>query len=120
MFTNSTLNHMLRNGDIPPCPKCIIEDEDPIQVFILRDLAYPLLPYANGGSTRQEQFYGYHLCSAHNVIEYTFGCLKARFASLRRNIDINLDDLPLLFMLVLCFTTFVKYIRKTFAMIKSM
>lgn len=106
VFTNSTLNHMLRNGDIPPCPKRIVEDEDPEQVFILGDPAYPLLPYvmkefANGGSTRQEQYYGYRLCSARNVIECAFGRLKARFASLRRDMDINLDDLP--FVIYACF-----------------
>ena len=50
--------------------------------------------YANGYSTRQEQYFGYRLCSARNVIECSFGRLKARFSALRREMDINLDDLP--------------------------
>ena len=50
--------------------------------------------YANGGSTSQEQYSGYKLCSVRNVIEYAFGRLKARFSALRRQMDINLSDLP--------------------------
>ena len=99
VFTNSTLNAKFKNGEIPLCQKCIIEDEEPIQVFILGDTAYPLLPYLmkeydNGGATKQEQYFGYRLCSARNVIECAFECLKACFSALRRAMDINLDDLP--------------------------
>ena len=106
MFINSTLNEKLKNGVIPKCFKPgahefkrIVEGEDPVQVYILGDPAYPLLPYlmkvyANGGSTAQEQYFGYKLCIARNVIECAFGRLKARFSSLRRAMDINMDDLP--------------------------
>lgn len=99
IFTNSTLNQKLKDGVIPFCPKIIVDDEPPIPVFILGDPAYPLLPYvmkeyANGGSTKQEQYFGYRLCSARNVIECSFGRLKARFSALKRPMDINLDDLP--------------------------
>ena len=99
VFTNSTLNAKFKSGEIPSCLKRIVEDEDPIQVFILGDPAYPLLPYlmkeyANGGATQQEQYFGYRLCSARNVIECAFGRLKARFLALRRAMDINLEDLP--------------------------
>ena len=99
MFVNSTLNDNLKNGVVPKCAKRLVEDEDPIQVFILGDPAYPLLPYlmkeyANGGATVQEQYFGYKLCSARNVIECAFGRLKSRFSALRREMDINLHDLP--------------------------
>lgn len=100
MFANSKLNKMLKQRIIPQCRRRILEGEDPIPVFLLGDPAYPLMPYlmkeyANGGSTPQEQYFGYNLCSARNVIECSFGRLKARFGALKRPMDINLQDLPL-------------------------
>ena len=43
--------------------------------------------YANGGSSAQEQYFGYKLCSARNVIERSFGRLKAHFGALKRAMD---------------------------------
>ena len=44
VFVNFALNRKLRNGEIPRCPKRIVSDEEPIQIFILGNPAYPLLP----------------------------------------------------------------------------
>ena len=42
---------------------------------------------------KKSRFFGYRLSSARMVIECAFGRLKARFGCLRRDMDINLDDL---------------------------
>ena len=99
IFSNSKLNKMFRDGEVPQCSKIIVEGEPPVPICLLGDPAYPLLPYimkefANGGKTQDEQFFGYRLSSARMVIECAFGRLKARFGCLRRDMDINLDDLP--------------------------
>ena len=106
IFANSTLNNYFKLRRIPPWECQLLEDFPPVPVLILGDSAYPLLPYlmkeyANGGSTAREQYFGYRLCSAWNVIECAFGRLKARFGALKRFMDINMDDLP--FVIYSCF-----------------
>ena len=74
VFGNSGINAKLRNGIISPCKKTIVDGEQAVPICILGDPAYPLLPYlmkefAKGGSTPQEQFFGYRLSSARTVVE---------------------------------------------------
>lgn len=63
VFTNSQWNTRFKNGHIPALKKRIVEDEEPVPIFLLGDLAYPLLPflmkkYANVGCNVQEQYFG--------------------------------------------------------------
>jgi hypothetical protein len=99
MFANSRINQMCRDGTLPRADAEIVVGEPAVPVCILGDPAYPLLPYlmkefTAGGGTTSEQFFGYRLSSARMAIECAFGRLKGRFGCLRRNMDINLNDLP--------------------------
>lgn len=98
VFANSSVNYALRDGVIPRCP-AVVENEPGVPIRILGDPAYPLLPYLMkeffcGGKTMDEQFFGFRLSSARMCIECAFGRLKGRFGCLRRDMDINLSDLP--------------------------
>ena len=64
-------------------------------------MLYLMKEYAGGGTNIQEQYFGYRLCSARNVIKCAFGRLKARFGSLKRAMAINLDEL--LFVIYACY-----------------
>ena len=57
--------------------------------------------FAKGGSDCPEHYFGLTLCSARNVIECSFGRLKARFGSLKRAMGIKMNDLP--FVIYACF-----------------
>ena len=99
IFANSSLNEAMRNGIIHKCEKVTVPSEDPVLICILRDTAYPLLPflmaeYATGGKSPDEKLFGFRLSSARMVIECPFGRLKARFGCLRQNMDIRLEELP--------------------------
>ena len=50
--------------------------------------------YPGRGSSSEEQFFGWRLCSARTVIECAFERLKGRFGALRREMDINLNNPP--------------------------
>ena len=55
---------MLREGVMPDCSKIIAEVEPLVPICILRDPAYPPLPYimkefASDGKNEEEQFFGY-------------------------------------------------------------
>ena len=99
MFGNSASNGVFRDGTIPKCERIIVDGEPALPVCIFGDPAYPLLPFlmkefSKGGKNSRERFFGQRLSSARMVIECAFGRFKARFGRLRREMDINLKDLP--------------------------
>ena len=53
-----------------------------------------MMEFANGGINEEKQFFGWRLSSARMVIECALGHLKGRFGCLRRDMDINIKDLP--------------------------
>ena len=99
MFSTSTLSNDIRNGSITRCKKVIVEGEPAVPICLLGDPAYPLLPclmkeFPNGGKGESEELFVFHFSSTRMVIECTFGRLKARLRCLRREIDINIRELP--------------------------
>ena len=97
MFSNCKLNYFFKSGEIPPCKRQILLNEDPGPVFLLGDPAYLLMPYlmkeySNGGGTLQEEYFGMTLCQSRMMIERAFGCLKGGFGPLKRAMDINIKD----------------------------
>ena len=90
---------MFRDKTIPKYEIIIVEGEPAVPVCILGDPACPLLlflmkEFSKGGKSSSKRFFGQCLSSARMVIECAFGRLKARFVCLRREMDINLKDLP--------------------------
>ena len=113
VFVNSRLRQVLRDPIVPRCPGRLLEDEDPVGVFLLGDPAYPLHPHVNlmkeynsGGFTGQEQYFGLQLCLSHMVIECALGRLKARFGMLKCALDVNMMIYRIVYMLILFCTSF--------------
>ena len=74
IFSNSNLNESLKNWTVPPCRRNLLPGESSVPVFLFGDPAYALMlylmkEYANGGSTKQEQYFGMRLCQARMVID---------------------------------------------------
>ena len=104
IFTNSSVNSLIKNQLILSCPLSWvnINGEPKVLVCLLGDPAYPSITlimkeFINGGKSLEEQFFGYCLSSPRMVIECAFGRLKPRFGCLRRDMDINIDDLRYVF-----------------------
>ena len=106
IFSNSVLNKSLRNEYIPSCSKIIVEVGRSSTCMYFRRPCVPIVvmkEFVNGGSNEKEQFFGLKLSSARMVIGCVFGRLEGRFGCLRREMDINIEDLPYVIHACFCY-----------------
>ena len=82
-----------------PSQKIIVKGEPAVPVCIFGDPPYPLLPFLmkeflKGGKNSSKRIFDQRLSLARMLIKCALGWLKARFGCLRREMDINLKELP--------------------------
>lgn len=98
VFSQSRINKMLREENLPMMYKRLLPGDDKVPVCLLGDPAYPLLPYCmkeySSPRNNAEVIFNNMLRSARNTIERAYGRLKARWQILNRRLDIGLKDVP--------------------------
>ena len=109
VLSTSCINTKLRNASIPNFEKVIVQNEPAVPVCILGGPAYTLFSFLiklfeNGRKSQSKQLDSFPLSSAGMVIEFFLGKLRARFGCLRRDMDINLNDL--IHVIHACFTLY--------------
>ena len=114
IFLRSIVNNMLKSEVVAKCEKILVDSEISVPVYILRDPAYPLLPfvmkqYPKRGKDDRENFFGYKLSSARIDIKNPFGRLKSGFCCLNRAMDVNVKELPNLIMFCFVLHNFCRF-----------
>ena len=103
---------MLRNGGMPATFQTVIPGFEKFPNHLIGDPAYPLIPFCmkefDNCNSNEEVIFNNIFRSARNQIEYSFGRLKARWATLTRKMDLKLEILPTIIMSVLFCTITVK------------
>ena len=67
--------------------------------MIVGDAAYPMKPwlmrpYTGANLTPKEKAFNYHHSSVRIVVEKAFGQLKARWRTLKRRLDVHIEEVP--------------------------
>ena len=98
VFANSSINKMLRNGEMPATFQTVIPGFEKFPNYLIGDPAYPLTPFCmkefDNCNSDEEVIFNNMPRSARNQIECSFGRLKARWAIFTRKIDFKLEILP--------------------------
>ena len=98
VFANSSINKMLRNGEMPATFQTVIPGGEKVPNYLIGDPAYPLTPFCmkefDDCNSDEEVIFNNMLRSARNQTEYPFERLKARRAILKRKMDLKLEILP--------------------------
>ena len=98
VFANSSINKMLRNGEMPATFQTVIPGGEKVPNYLIGDPAYPLTPFCmkefDNCNSDEEVIFNNMLRSARNQTECPFERLKARWAILKRKMDLKLEILP--------------------------
>ena len=99
VFANSTINKKLSEGTLPQTSYNLLAGYESIPNYLIGDPAYPLTHFCmkeyQSCSNNEEVIYNNILRSARNQIECAFGRLKARWAFLRRTVDLKIETVPI-------------------------
>lgn len=90
VFSQSRINRMLREEELPMMYKRLLPGDDKVPVILLADPAYPLLPYCmkeySSPRNNEEVIFNNMLRSARNTIECAYGRLKTRWQVLNKRL----------------------------------
>ena len=99
VFANSTINKKLSEGTLLQTSYNLLDGYESIPNYLIGDPAYPLTHFCmkeyQSCSNNEEVVYNNILRSARNQIECAFGRLKARWAFLRRTVDLKIETVPI-------------------------
>jgi hypothetical protein len=98
VFANSTINKKLRDKELPMAYQELIKGRSKVGCYLIGDPAYPLTPYCmkeyETCASDPEVIFNTMLRSARNPVECAFGRLKGRWRFLTKQVDLNLDFVP--------------------------
>ena len=99
VFANSTINKKLRDKDLPMTYQQLIRGRSKVGCYLIGDPAYPLTSHCmkeyERCTSNSEVIFNNILRSARNPVECAFGRLKGRWRFLTKQIDLNLDLVPM-------------------------
>ena len=101
VFSNSMLYNEVSNGELLQAEELRVTGGT-IPVFLIGDLAYPLLscnwllkPFSHSSSlSHHYKNYNYRISRGRVVVEMAFGRLKARWRRLNKKIDMYVENVP--------------------------